>query len=172
MRKPKIEYKRGQKVVFVRFDSSGISLTDGVVSQVRTDPQWGYTVHVKHTVCFRPGQENVWNYAFVENLHRETYTGYTQRYPLWMLRSLGEDENIKKLIKRAEKATNLNKQYRNRYDEISRQVDYESHEWKRQQIEQRTKGLTHNWDFLQNVVSRLGFKKPRERKVQLVQARG
>lgn len=171
MRKSKLPtFKRGDKVVFVRYDSYGISVTDGVVSQVRTDPQFGYTVHVKHTVCFRPGEESVWSYAFMENLRRDGFSGYTQRYPLWMVRPLGEGENAKKLIRRAEKATNLHKQYRNRYDEISRQVDYEAHEWKRQQVEDRTRNLPHDWNFMQNVVSRMGFKMPKERKVQVVAA--
>lgn len=171
MKKAKVQYKRGDPVVFIRLDSYGVTVTDGVVSQVRTDPAWGLMVYVKHKVSFRPGDESIWNYAFVEKLGHDRYVNSTSQYPLWMLRPLRDGENIKRLQKRANHATNLHKQYRTRYDDISRQVEYEAAEWKRQQIEQRTKDLPHSWPFLENVVSRMGFKKPREKVNHVVTAR-
>ena len=68
--------------------------------------------------------------------------------------------DIKSLNKRAEKTNKLFQEYEQRYKEIVAQVEDEARQWQRDEISRRTVALPHGPKFLQNVISRLGFKKP------------
>lgn len=81
-------------------------------------------------------------------------------YPIWKLIPL-EGRDFENMQKRAEKATKLFRGYEEAYTRISYEVEQEARQWQRDETARRTAQLSHGPSYMQRVISRLGFKKPR-----------
>lgn len=152
-----LPFKKGMKVVLLTRNYGSISLQEGVVSMVttrdgetvvhtRTPDRWGG--YYKHSFSPVAGM-------FQEN-----------PYPIWKLQPL-DGKTIKNLEKRAKQANKLHQQHEDRYREISIQVESDAREWKYKELERRTKDLPNGGPFLQNVIARMGFKRPKVIKVKV-----
>lgn len=143
------DFKRGDKVVYCQNHGDGISLTEATVTVVAKG-----VVHTKHITqhgweCKEKFGERPGN--FQENPR-----------PLWRLRKIAPSDNLKNLQKRAKKATQISQRYRQQYQEIQTQVENEAREWKYREIELRAAKLAHGGSYLDRVLARMGFKRPKK----------
>ena len=156
-RRPKpLPFKKGMKIIWLSHNS-GIHLTEGEVTVVTTKDGVPL-IHCRHIDSWG----NVWKRSFspVAGMFQEN------PFPIWQLRPLNED-NAKKLQKRAEKATKLYMDYRNAYQELQREVHNEAMDWERGEFEKRRVTLSHGEGYLNRVKARLGFKRPEIIKVKV-----
>jgi len=80
-------------------------------------------------------------------------------YPIWKLMPL-KGTTIKRLQKRAERATKLYRQYEEIHKQVSLDSEKEARDWQYAEINRRMANVPHGGSFLKNVVARLGFKRP------------
>lgn len=149
MRKPKpLPYKRGDQVIFIIIGTYGMSLSQGEVTAVRNDE----VVYVKHVAA----GGSTWKYTFGR------VPGHFQEKPrpLWMLRHLN-GENFKALEKRVHEADRVYKAYCEALNKMERELEHDAYVWKNEQREVRKKAIPNGQDHLYRVVSRMGFKRPK-----------
>ncbi len=145
-----LPFKKGMEVIWLTDDYGRIRLQAGEVTVVTTRDN-ETVVHVR--APDRWG--GYWKRSFspVAGMFQEN------PYPIWKLQPLN-GHNVKNMTKRAEHATKLFEINRKAYTDIQRQVEYEANTWKYAEIERRAALLPNGQSFLQNVIARLGFKRP------------
>ncbi len=156
-RKPKpLPFKKGMKNVWLSH-GYGIHLTEGEVTVVTTRTG-APLIHARH--IDRHG--NTWKRSFspVAGMFQEN------PFPIWQVRPLNGD-NMRKLQKRAEKASKLRNDYETAYQDMQRQVHGEAQQWERQEIGERMKAIPHGDGYITRVKARLGFKRPAVIKVRI-----
>ncbi len=152
-----LAYKKGDCVLWVRYDYYDCRLHEGVVSS-RTET----AVYVKEEIKFATGS-NLYTVVFTEQDQSEYYRrGYTT-YPFWMLRKVKEGEDLKKLRKRLEKATKLHRKYQDEVSKIEREVEIEARAWQRDEEKRRISTLPHGQDYMMRVLARAGFSQEKRR---------
>jgi len=143
------DFKRGDRVIYGRHTYDyGISITEAVVTVVAKG-----VVHTKHVA------ERGWE--FKEKFGEKVGNFQENPRPLWQIRKVMVGDNLKNLRKRVKKATGLHSRYRQQYQEIQNQVDSEAREWKYREIERRASKLAHGNGYLDRVLARMGFKRPK-----------
>lgn len=155
MRKPKpLPFKKGMKVIWLNRHDGRISLTEGEVTVVTTkngEP----IIHCRHIDRFG----NEWKCKF------SPACGHFQQdpHPIWQLQPLN-GRSVKALRKRAEKCTKRNRVYQEAYDAMRRDVEEESRTWQRDEVSRRGDLISDGPKFVENVIARMGFKKPKVQK--------
>ena len=154
-------FKKGDQVVFFRDSYENISVTAGCVSLVRKDmpfKRWdgvmvtGTVVYVKCTSMH--GQ--VFTHKFCD-----TYGPFQRNpEPVWRLRHLRLPE-YRNLVKRAQHASKLHALYEEAARRIEIDVEQEAREWRYREQERRKKNIPHGRGYLNNVIARMGFKRPK-----------
>ena len=153
----KLPFKKGMSVVWLTRYHGQIRVTEGVVTMVTT--REGHpVVHAKHVG--REGYEFKRSFSPVAGMFQEN------PYPIWQLIPIG-GKSIKNLSKRAEHASKLFSEYQQKCEEIRRQCEYEARRWQEEQYRERIKDLENGSRYIDNVVARLGFKKPKTVKVNV-----
>ncbi len=122
MAKQKETFKRGDQVLYVRLTDYGLTVSQAVVTATKGD-----TVYAKHTT-----ESGDWKFSFSPdgNFHRDSY-------PLWAIRKLKPDDSIEKLNKRARKASDAYRAFKDKWAEMEREVERLAWEWKRNEIDKR-----------------------------------
>jgi len=157
-RKPKpLPFKKDMRVAYLSNVYGRIAIQEAVVSMVTT----------------KDGEPVVYTRS------PDTWGGYYKRsfspvagmfqenpYPIWQLRPLNGD-NMRKLQKRAEKASNLRSVYETAFQDMQRQVHGEAMEWERGEIEKRRAAIPNGDGFIARVIARMGFKRPAVIKVRI-----
>ena len=146
-----LPFKIGIPVVWLQDYYGRIIVQEAVVSKVNTKDG--------ETVVYARYQDRWGNY------HSRSFSpiaGMFQEkpWPIWKLIPLN-GQNIKALNKRAERANKLFQEYEQRYKEITVDVEQEARQWQRDEIDRRTHELANGPKFLQNVIARMGFKRPK-----------
>ena len=150
MKRKALPFKKGMKVVWLYDYYGWMSLQEAEVSVVTTrDGEPVVYARYKN----RWGDYNGRSFSPVAGMFQEN------PYPIWKLIPL-DGKNMKRLYKRVERANKLFREYEQRYREITEEVDSETRDWKYAEINRRTEALENGPKFLQNVISRLGFKRP------------
>ena len=149
----KPNFKHGDKVLYYRMDSYGISLTEATVTAVRQEDQhW-----IVHTL-FQGAGGSEWKKRFT--------TGKNGRRPyprgddglIGELRLMTAGDNLKALKKRASIATDRYRQHKDKVSDVQRQVEREAWEWKTKETSKRTAEIPDGYDYLARVLSRMGFR--------------
>ena len=157
-RKPKpLPFKKDMRVTYLSNVYGRIAIQEAVVSMVTTKDG--------EPVVYTRSPDS-WGGYYKRSFSPVAGMFQENPYPIWQLRPLNGD-NMKNLKKRAEKATNLHGQYKSKYEDIQRQVHYEAQTWEHQEIERRAKLLEHGQSFINRVIARMGFKRPKEIKVKV-----
>lgn len=149
MRKPKpLPYKRGDEVIYIQTDY-GLRITRGTVTAVRNDKG---IIYVQSTGY----HGTIWKTAF----GREC--GHFQRdpRPIWQLQPLN-GQNVKLLERKAEKCNKRHRAYEEAYAIMQRDVEDESRAWQREEVFRRGNLIPDGPKFVENVIARMGFKKPK-----------
>ena len=146
-----LPYKRGDEVIYISL-SYGVRLTKGVVTAVRNDKGIVYVQSVGP-------HGNTWKDSF----GRECGRFQQNPHPIWMLRHLN-GENFAALQKGAEHAQKLYHKYNQDREEMLRQLDNDTADWKRCEYGKRMAKLTDSFAYTNRVAARMGFKKPRVQK--------
>ena len=157
-RKPKpLPFKKGMRVICLTNAYNRISINEAVVSMVTTKDGWPI-VYTREPD--RWGGYYKRAYSPIAGMFQEN------PYPIWKLQPLN-GKNTKNLEKRIRRANKLHQQQQDRYREIAVDVEREARQWQNDELNRRTKELPHGGPFLQNVIARMGFKRPKEIKVKI-----
>jgi hypothetical protein len=153
----KLPFKKGMAVVWLTRYHGQIRVTEGEVTVVTTK-DGAPVVHVRHP----DNWGGYWKRSFspVAGMFQEN------PYPIWQLIPL-DGKSIKNLTKRAEHASKLFSEYQQKCEQIRRECEHEARRWQEEQYQERIKDLENGTQYLNNVVARLGFKKPKEVKVKV-----
>ena len=152
MKQKSLPFKKGLPVIWLTEDYGRISLMEGEVTVVTTKD--GETV-----VYVRAPDQ--WGGYWKRSFSPVAGMFQADPYPIWKLMPLN-GQNVKKLKKRAEKATKLFREYEESYRKISTEVEQEARSWQSTEIARRVSALPNGPKFLKNVVARLGFKRPKD----------
>ncbi len=152
-----LPFKKGMKVIWMSPRNYGIHLTEGEVTVVTTK-EGAPLIHVRHIDKWG----NVWKRSF------STIAGMFQEnpFPIYQLRPVNGD-NMKKLQKRAEKASNLRNAHKEAYEAMQLEVHGEAQRWESEEVGRRKEAIPHGDDYINRVKARLGFKRPEIVKVKV-----
>jgi len=146
-----LPFKKGMKVVWLSRHYDKVSLTEAEVTVV-TSKDGEPVIHCRHIDSWG----NEWKRKF------STVAGMFQEdpYPVWQLQPLN-GQSMKALHRKAEKASKRHQAYRDAYNVMQREVESESRAWEREEVCRRGNLIPNGPKFLANVISRMGFKKPK-----------
>jgi len=146
-----LPFKKGDKVIFIDLNY-GCRLQEATVTLVRQELGIVYTSYTSH-------HDNVWKQKFARN------PGWRSEdpKPLWTLRKLNGDE-ITNLQKRAKHADKQYRRITEKREEVRRQLDRDTYDWKNQELERRMKDVPDQFQYCKRVAARMGFKQPAAKK--------
>ena len=146
-----LPFKKGMPVVWLTSQYHDIRLQSGEVTVVTTR-DGATVVHVR--------APDRWGGYWKRSFSPVAGMFQANPYPIWELQPLN-GHNEKNLVKRAEKATKLYRQYEEIHKQTSLDVEKEARDWQYAEINRRMAKVPHGGKFLSNVVARMGFKKPK-----------
>ena len=155
-----LQFKKGDKVVFLDESYDRIRLDDGVVMMVKKAmdvKRWDGRIVTLPVVYVR--FTNQWGYTYSKKFCAEYGMFQENPYPIWRLRLL-KDGEMRTLEKRASHASKLHQGYIDEAKKIEVDVEQEAREWKYKELDRRKEALPHGGMYLRNVIARMGFKRP------------
>lgn len=156
-----LDFKKGDKVVFLDDNHERIVVEQGVVFLVRQNmPVKRWDDKVFHLTVVYVEYVSCYGHRFTRKFAEEFGKFQQDPYPLWRLRHINGDE-FANLKKRSTRARKLYDAYREEIRRIDIQVESEAREWKNRRRDELEKAIPHGQKFLENVVARMGFKRPK-----------
>lgn len=153
-----LDFKKGDRVVYLNHSYGRVDLTEGIVTLVRKDmpcKRWDSKI-LNQAVVYVQFQ-NQWGHLWTKKFADEFGHFQQDPYPLWQLRHLVNGE-MANLGARAKHASKLYAEYEAKVKAIEVDVEQEAREWKYREIDRRKKEIPHGGAYLNNVIARLGFK--------------